>query len=516
MMLLRGLKSNIAINIGIILLVGMLLIGFVTMMTAQRDMVRSEILRGNLLISSFNENLINYSVQNNQTRPSHFKSSLDKMLHKAGFSCALIMDNHNKQIYFGGSNCDLKDELIELTRQALKTGEKTTRFFGTVWGVFWRQSKDAVISSPIKQKEGTVGGISIVLPLDKVYETLRRSQKVLLIYIFINTAILTFIGLYRLSKVYLEPMYRLVKRADEYREDDGIFFAVRKEDNELNQLSKALNRMLARISGDREKLQSMVISLEKANFDLKQAQKEIIRAEKLASVGRLSSGIAHEIGNPIGIIIGYLDLIKQKDITDNERIEYIIRTENEVNRINTIIRQLLDLSRPSEAGSTEVSVHEIINDISNVIKPQPMMANIKLELELAAERDTVFADPNQLRQVFLNLILNASDAISSRKNKGAGEIAIRSSVMPGSDSVGDLMPMLKILYVDNGPGIPEENIGNIFDPFYTTKEPGKGTGLGLSVSFMIIENFGGKIEAISKPGEGTTMTVFLPLYMKDK
>lgn len=515
-MLLRGLKSNIAINIGIILLVGMLLIGFVTMMTAQRDMVRSEILRGNLLISSFNENLIHYSVQKNPTRPSHFKSSFDKMLHEAGFSCALIMDSHKKQIYFGGSNCDLKDELIGLTHQALKTGEKTTRFFGTVWGVFWRQSKDAVVSSPIMQKEGTVGGISIVLPLEKVYETLRRSQKVLFIYIFINTAILTFIGLYRLSKVYLEPMYRLVKRADEYREDDGIFFAVRKEDNELNQLSKALNRMLERISGDKEKLQSMVISLEKANFDLKQAQNEIIRAEKLASVGRLSSGIAHEIGNPIGIIIGYLDLIKQKDITDDERIEYIIRTENEVNRINTIIRQLLDLSRPSEAGSTAVSVHEIINDILNVIKPQPMMANIKLELELAAARDTVFADPNQLRQVFLNLIINASDAISSRKKKSAGEIVIKSSVMPGSDSADDLMPMLKIIYIDNGPGIPEENIGNIFDPFYTTKEPGKGTGLGLSVSFMIIENFGGKIEATSKPGEGTTMTVSLPLYMEDK
>ena len=515
-MLLRGLKSNIAINIAIILLVGMLLIGFVTMMTAQRDMVRSEILRGNLLISSFNETLINFSAQKNPTHPYNFKSSFDRMLYENGFICALIIDSRKKQIYFGGSHCDFKDKLIEHTYQAAKTGEKATRFFGTVWGVFWRQSKDAIISAPIKQGERIVGGISIVLPLEKVYETLRRSQKVLFIYIFINTAILTFIGLYRLSKVYLEPMYRLVKRADEYREDDGIFFAVRKEDNELNQLSKALNRMLERISGDREKLQSMVISLEKANFELKQAQNEIIRAEKLASVGRLSSGIAHEIGNPIGIIIGYLDLIKQKDIADDERIEYIIRTENEVNRINTIIRQLLDLSRPSEAGSTAVSVHEIINDISNVIKPQPMMANIKLELELAAGRDTVFADPNQLRQVFLNLILNASDAISSRKKKSAGEIVIKSFVKPGSDSVDDLMPMLKIIYIDNGPGIPEENIANIFDPFYTTKEPGKGTGLGLSVSFMIIENFGGKIEATSKPGEGTTMTVSLPLYMEDK
>jgi two-component system, NtrC family, sensor kinase len=515
-MLLRGLKSNIAINIAVILLVGMLLIEFVTIITAQRDMIRFEILRGNLLISSFKESLINFSAQKSPTPHFNLHSSFDRMIHEAGFSCALIMDSNKKEIYSGGSGCDLKDELIKLTFQAVKTGEKTTRFFGTVWGVFWKQSKDAVISSPVKLEGSIIGGISIALPLDGVYETLRRSQKILFIYIFINTAILTFIGLYRLSKVYLEPMYRLVKRADEYREDGGMFFAVRKEDNELNQLSKALNRMLKRISGDREKLRSMVVSMEKANFDLKQAQQEIIRAEKLASVGRLSSGIAHEIGNPIGIIIGYIELLKQKDITDDERAEYIIRTENEVNRINNIIRQLLDLSRPSDTGSKAVSIHEIIYDISSVIGPQPMMANIKLDLELAAERDTVFADPNQLRQVFLNLIINAADAISSSKRKIAGKLVIKSAFIPRSDSDDNHIPMLKLICIDNGPGIMEENLGNIFDPFFTTKEPGKGTGLGLSVSFMIIENFGGKIEATSKEGEGTTMTISLPLFMEEK
>jgi signal transduction histidine kinase len=515
-MLLRGLKSNIAINISIILLLGMLLIEFVTIITAQREMIRSEILRGNLLIHSFSETLINFSAPKNPKQPFNFKSSFDRMLDEAGFSCALIMDSRKQQIYYGGSQCDFKHKLIGPTYQAIKTGEEATRFFGKVWGVFWRQSKDAVISSPIKNRERIIGGISIVLPLEKVYQALRRSQKVLFIYIFINTAILTFIGLYRLSKVYLEPMHRLVKRADEYREDDGIFFAVRKEDNELNQLSKALNRMLERISGDREKLRSMVISLEKANYELKQAQKEIIRAEKLASVGRLSSGIAHEIGNPIGIIIGYLELIKQKDISENERKEYIFRTENEVNRINTIIRQLLDLSRPSEAGSKTVSVHEIINDVSSVIEPQPMMANIEVKLKLSAEKDTVFADANQLRQVFLNLIINAADAISSSKKKLPGEIIIQTTLKPGSGSDDANISMLKTIFIDNGPGISDENLGNVFDPFYTTKEPGKGTGLGLSVSFMIIENFGGKIEATSIEGEGTTMTVSLPLYKTEK
>ena len=197
-MLLRGLKSNIAINIAVILLVGMLLIEFVTIITAQRGMTRFEILRGKLLISSFKESLINFSDQKISTHQFKLKSSFDKMLHEAGFSCALIMDSKKKQIYFGGSDCDLQDELMKLTYQAVKTGEKTTRFFGTVWGVFWRQSKNAVISSPIKREGSIIGGISIALPLEGVYETLRRSQKILFIYIFINTAILTFIGLYRL------------------------------------------------------------------------------------------------------------------------------------------------------------------------------------------------------------------------------------------------------------------------------------------------------------------------------
>lgn len=513
-MFFRGIKSNIAINIAVLLLLGMLLIEFVTIITAQREMIRLEIARGNLLISSFEESLVNFYDQKKKTVELKFQNSFDRMLREAGFSCALVMDSNRKQKYFGGSPSGLKDEIIKLTHQTIQSGEKTTRYFGTVWGVFWMQSKNAVISSPMQHNGNIIGGISVALPLERVYKALRRSQKILFIYIFINTAILTFIGLYRLSKVYLEPMNRLVNRAEEYREDDGIFFAVRKEDNELNQLSKALNRMLERISEDKEKLRQMVMSLERANIDLKQAQKEVIRAEKLASVGRLSSGIAHEIGNPIGIIIGYLELLKQKDITDNEQNEYITRTENEINRINTIIKQLLDLSRPSNTGSKAVSIHEIIDDISSVIKHQPLMSDINLKMKLVAKNDTVFADPNQLRQVFLNLIINATDAISSVKKKIDGQLVIKSAVEPGLDSDDDHVPMLKIMYIDNGPGIPEENLSNIFDPFYTTKEPGKGTGLGLSVSFMIIENFGGKIEASSEEGKGTTMTVSLPLYME--
>ena len=334
----------------------------------------------------------------------------------------------------------------------------------------------------------------------------------LFIYLFINTVILTFIGIYRLSKVYFQPLARLAQRAENYREDDEMLFSVRKEDNELHKLSGSLNSMLRRISADREKLRSTVNSLETANVELKKAQKEIIRAEKLASVGRLSAGIAHEIGNPIGIVMGYLDLLKQKDIPDTERKEYIHRTEEEIERINTIIRQLLEISRPSSSGLRAVSVHDLIDDIAQVLNVQPLMSNIEFECRLEAQNDKVLADPNPLRQVFLNLIINAADAISSEGNAANGKLRVQSSrVGEMAEQSADSQNYLKIMFIDNGPGIPEENISNIFDPFYTTKDPGKGTGLGLSVSFMIVEGFGGKMSVNSKLGEGTTLTLLLPL-----
>ena len=401
--------------------------------------------------------------------------------------------------------------------QAIIAGEKKIQFYGTSWSIFWNQKARMILSAPLMKNGASVGGISIVIPLDRIHHTLRRSQRFLFIYIFINFAILTVVGIYRVSKLYLQPLARLAKRAADYKEDDDLIFSVRKEDNELNSLSTALNSMLKRISADKEKLKSTVLSLEHANLELKQAQRDIIRAEKLASVGRLSAGIAHEIGNPIGIVIGYLELLRRPDITEDERDEYIQRTEDEIERINNIIRKLLEISRPSNSDRTAVSVHYIVRDTVDVLHFQPLMSNIELSLDLAAEDDTVLADPNQLRQVFLNLIINAADAISGDEKINGGKLKISTTIEKngdhGSQATSD---QLQIMFTDNGPGIAEENLSNIFDPFFTTKDPGRGTGLGLSVSFMIIESLGGKMTGGSELGEGTTMVISLPLYKQEQ
>jgi len=516
-MFLRGLKSKIALNIAILLLVAMLLIVLVTQVTVKRELIRSEIHSANILMTSIEENLLDGVATAGNVSGLIPDSFITKMFDDSQISKALVLGSKGERCYLGAKSKTNRDELVGFTQKAIATGEKTIHFFDTSWIIFWKQNPRMILSAPLLNKGATLGGVSIVFPLDRVHYTLRRSQRFLFIYIFINLIILTFVGIQRISKPYLQPLARLAKRAADYKEDDELIFSVRKEDNELSSLSKALNSMLRRISADKEKLRSTVLSLEGANLELKQAQRDIIRAEKLASVGRLSAGIAHEIGNPIGIVIGYLDLLRQADITEDEREEYIQRTEDEIDRINNIIRQLLEISRPSNSDRTEVSVHDIVQDTADVLHVQPLMSNIELVLNLAADSDTVLADPNQLRQVFLNLIINAADAISGVEEGTGGKLEISTTLEKNGDQISPAATdHFKIMFSDNGPGIAEENLSNIFDPFFTTKDPGRGTGLGLSVSFMIVESLGGKMTGTSEPGKGTALVISLPLHSEEQ
>ena len=501
-----GLKTNITVTLVVLLLAAMILIDFVIIITAQRFLLQSEISKGYLFISGIELSLAHY--------PEEIKniSNLENLLNEAGYSCGIILGPDENKILLDGQGCSLQKDLVMLARQSFLSGNKLSGVEGTTWAVFWPQSRHLILSAPIFRKGRIIASVGIVLPLEKIYSSLRQTQNIFYIYLLINTVVLTLAGLYRLSKRTVRPLQRLINRADEYTEDDEMVFLYEKEDNEFNRLSRTLNNMLKHIAAEKEKLRTTVKTLEKTNIELKKAQQEVMRAEKLASVGRLSSGIAHEIGNPIGIVTGYLELLKQNDISEEDRGEFILRTENEINRIHMIIRQLLDFARPSSDNSQAVAVHEIVNDILETVKLQPVMSQIDLQLDLGAQSDSVIADPNQLRQVLLNLLLNAADAILHAKEQLNGRITIKSTaeLNPQADTK-DQTPVLKVEIIDNGLGINKEDMDNIFDPFYTTKEPGKGTGLGLSVSFMIIEGIGGKIEASSEEGVGTTMVVYLPL-----
>ncbi len=511
---MNRLKVHIAVQLVFLLGISMFLVNVVLIMLVQKSLLKSETARGALFLSSLEYRLSGETEGDRLLKREVFKTKTASFVSDWGVSALLVVHEDRETIFLDAAGGVPKQEMLWVTRNAVRTGRQIQHHYGSTWGIFWTKPEYLILATP-RRAEGRIrGGMCIALPLRSIYEQLRYFQQILTVYILINTLIFTLIGLYRLSKTTVRPLHNLLERAEGYQGDGDVFFLDEKRENEFSQLSRALNRMLYRISIGKDELRATVRSLEKANRELKKAQNDIINAEKLASVGRLSAGIAHEIGNPAAIITGYLDLLKREEIPETDKQEFIHRTEAEINRISRIIKQLLDFARPSDGDLQPVSVHHLLEDILEVFKYQPFLSKTALRLGLNAAADTVRADPGQLQQVFLNLIINAADAINSIPEKADGELSIETeNGSAQADAEGN--PLLKVQFVDNGPGISSEHMATIFDPFFTTKEPGQGTGLGLSVCFTIIEAIGGKIKAVSEEGKGTAMILHLPLHTGD-
>jgi len=182
----RGLKTNIAIHLSILLVLAMILLDFVMIITARRDLLESEVSRGYTFISGMEANIIFFPESDNITAKSDGKDDFVRRLENAGFSCAMVMNAKKNRVSFYGENCTLQDEIETLTRQTIRSGDKTTRFLGSTWGVWGKQSQDVIISAPLFRNGSIIAGVSIVLPLKGIHKTLRRTQYILLIYIFIN------------------------------------------------------------------------------------------------------------------------------------------------------------------------------------------------------------------------------------------------------------------------------------------------------------------------------------------
>lgn len=508
-MLFKSLRTSIALNLVVLLLLSTLLIDVVVLILMQKMFVEARLEKGRILMAALASSLEPVSTDGGTRWRMTQLDSLRQLMAAGGGTCAMVVSLDGQWIYRGGVGCLSAQSLAALANRAARNNQETIRSADFFRGVFGGQPGSLIIAAPLQVDNSVVAGGGLAMPVDDVFNRMRRSQHILLIYVLINTFLLTLLGVYRLSNLIVNPIQRLVRRAEAYRESDDAVFVLDREDNEFSMLSKSLNRMLIQLAQDKEKLQASVHSLEKVNRDLEKAQRELIRAEKLASVGRLSAGIAHEIGNPIGIIKGYLALLNDPAITEAEKADFVARTEKEVERIHSIIQQLLDFSRPSGEDQAPVSVHAILEDLEEVCRYQPALACLRFALYLEAQKDYVVANARQLRQVFLNLVLNAADAV--REAGVDGELEIRTSCPEASSDVGDGLPSLVISFADNGGGIPEESLTHIFDPFFSTKAPGKGTGLGLSVSFTIIEGLGGSLKAERNPKGGTSMVIRLPL-----
>jgi signal transduction histidine kinase len=345
--------------------------------------------------------------------------------------------------------------------------------------------------------------------MEEVSQRLEESRLLIWFYIGLNVLVLVVFGNFLLSKIVIKPIKRLVSMADDFERTDLPSIMAKSERNEMDHLTSALNRMVKRLGEHKERLEAHIRSLEAANLELKRAREEVIRSEKLSSLGRLSAGVAHEVGNPIGSILGYTNLLTDHVADKEEAMDYLKRIEKEVRRIDAIVRELLDFSRPTPSVLSAVDVNALVSESTSFLSRQRLMASIDMETRLEEDVGMVWADADQLKQVLINLVLNARDAI-----EGGGAVTIstrRMTPVPEEiDSTAHPVDTVEIAVSDTGKGISLEEVNKIFDPFYTTKPPGQGTGLGLAISLRIVETFGGSIQVESKEGEGSVFAVRLP------
>ncbi|UCG39531.1 MAG: HAMP domain-containing protein [bacterium] len=268
--------------------------------------------------------------------------------------------------------------------------------------------------------------------------------------------------------------------------------------DELEDFSAQFNLMLDSLADHRRNLEAANRELTEANRQMTELQAQLVRSERLAALGQLSAGVSHELDNPVGVILGYAELLMEETEAGDPLKEYAEVISAEAKRCKRIIAGLLDFSRPSRGEPRVVDLGTLITGLVDHLREQRPFRRIRWDLELGEGETAVRADPDSLRQVLVNLALNASQAMGEE-----GRITI--SLVNGSGTGGD---GCVVLFSDSGPGVPMGDEERIFDPFYTTKRRGEGTGLGLSICRKLVEEAGGWIRAI--PGPGGTFEVWLP------
>jgi two-component system, NtrC family, sensor kinase len=255
----------------------------------------------------------------------------------------------------------------------------------------------------------------------------------------------------------------------------------------------------------------MVSRIERADQDKEMMNEQVVETGKLASVGELAAGIAHEINNPIAIMIeeaGWIeDLFAEEPCLEDERSTEVKRAlkqiETQGERCKEITHKLLSFARRTDPRLVEVEINDLVEEILSISEQRSKFSSVKLVRNLASGLPTLVASPSELQQVFLNLINNSLDAMGP----DGGTIEITSRIADG---------YVVVDVADTGQGIPKATIARMFDPFFTTKPVGKGTGLGLSICYGIIKKLGGKITVNSAVGVGTTMHIHLPIREEDK
>ena len=361
------------------------------------------------------------------------------------------------------------------------------------------------------QDQEILGSLLITMPLDNLDAFADQSSTDFLLLATLITAVLvTFLVIFTRKRI-KDPLNSIIEASEKVSMGDNNIRLEIKPDllDDLRLVSVAFNNMLDNIDAATNELQNWSQQLEykvqKKSEELSAAQNELIHVERIASLGKLSSSVAHEINNPLSGILVYNRLI-QKQLNSSEfdhpKRESILKNlkliETETKRCGDIVRGLLDFSRKDKEDFEPVHLHRLMEEACKLMDHSIKISGANLTASLKAERDRVICSPNQVKQACVALLVNASEAI--REN---GEIIVSTSNPDGEH--------IRVAIADNGSGIAAQDLPHIFEPFFSTKHDASGIGLGLSIVHGIVENHKGRVEVDSEPGRGTTIALIFPL-----
>jgi len=359
--------------------------------------------------------------------------------------------------------------------------------------------------------EKTLGSLIIKIPLQDVDNAVITSSKHFFILATITTILLVaFLILFTRKKIKM-PLNEIIHASEAVSRGDKSTRLEIKPDllDDMRMVSMAFNNMLDNLNMANRELENWSHQLEykvqKKSEELSEIQSELIHVEKIASLGKLSSSVAHEINNPLSGVLTYTKLVHKQlskiDLdpkTKESMLKYLTIIENETKRCGDIVKGLLDFSRKDQKDFQNKSLHKILNDTFNLLNHQMKMTDINFYTDFSATSDIIHCSENQIKQACVAILVNASEAIVEN-----GEILMK------TENTND--GHIKLQITDDGVGIAAADIPHIFDPFFSAKQKASGIGLGLAIVHGIIHNHKGKIEIDSELGKGTTLTIILPL-----
>lgn len=521
--LIYSLTGKLILTIGAMMIVGSTIFWFILISYEQKEYLNNAIKRGasfgNLIISSteygmmtFQQPMIQHTLENiGETEGVYYIRIINTggrvVYSSKKENIGIILDKSSQAC----KSCHLGPGLPASKESwSLKKAPKGYWILNMIQPIYNKPVCSTAACHVHLKEQKILGLVESDLSLEYVESRIKRREIVLIIYvlsILIISAVVLGIILWNIISKPIQILRKGMKRVAAGELDYTVNIDTK---DELGELANVFNNMTSELSKTKKELvdwgQTLEKKVEEKTEEIKETHAQLAHSAKLASLGRMAAGVAHELNSPLtGIItFGYL-LLKRfpEGSRESKDIKVIIE---QADRCSNIIKGLLRFARADTVDKELVNINDVLKSSLNLVSHKADFFNINIVMDLDKSLGLVKANPSQLQQVFLNMIVNAVDAMA-----GKGNLLVCTRKVIENDK-----PFAEIKFTDTGCGISQENIEKIFEPFFTQKPAGKGIGLGLSISHGIINEHGGKILIKSKVGEGTSFYIRLPFNEQTK